>query len=220
MAEETRTIVVVGAHPDDETLGPGGAVARRIREGWEVVVIVLTGGANLLKAGLGITADPSPEEVARTRRDETRRATAILGVKPENVIFLDYGDGSLAQREEEATEQLAALLKEHAPVEVWSLSEYEGHPDHVAASRIARAACAGTGIRLRRYVVSLRYGLKREDIPERFEPEDISEVLPLKRRAVNEFQSHLGMLSKQQEKPLWEDPDRYLRPEEPFIVED
>lgn len=212
------TIVVVGAHPDDETLGCGGAVAKRIKEGWDVVVVVLTDGDQLYSAVLGISTDPSPAEVGRIRQEETRRATRILGVRPRNVLFLGYGDGHLAERADEATADLVRVLQERKPAEVWSLSEYEHHPDHVAASRIAREACAGAGGRMRLlyYIVSLRYGLTLDAIPLEFTGVDVSAYLPLKREAVSEFRSHLGTLSKVQKQPMWKDADDYLRPEEPF----
>jgi len=216
------TIVVVGAHPDDETLGCGGAIARRIDEGHEVVVVVLTDGDLLYSAVLGIHEDPSPQEVARIRRNETLQATRILGLRSENIIFLGYGDGTLAEHEAEATEELARILSERRPAEVWSLSEYEHHPDHVAASRIARAACrrAGGTARLLYYIVSLRYGLSLDAIPLKFSGFDISAYLPLKRQAVQCFRSHLGTLSPAQREPLWKDADRYLQAEELFAAEE
>lgn len=218
-SERSRgTILVVGAHPDDETLGCGGTVARRIKEGWDVVVVVLTDGDQLFSVVLGISTDPSPAEVGRIRQEETRRATRILGVKPRNVLFLGYGDGHLAERADETTADLVRILQEREPAEVWSLSEYEHHPDHVAASRIARAACAGAGgrIRLLQYIVSLRYGLTRDAIPLEFTGVDVSAYLPLKAEAVSQFRSHLGTLSQAQKAPMWKDADSYLQPEELF----
>ena len=212
------TIVVVGAHPDDETLGCGGAVARKVKEGHEVGVVVLTDGDQLYSVVLGIHLDPSPAEVGRIRQEETRRATHILGVKPQNVLFLGYGDGHLAERAEEATADLLRILQERKPEEVWYLSEYEHHPDHVAASRIAREACAQAGgpIRLLQYVVSLKYGVALDTVPLKFAGVDVSAYLPQKREAVSQFRSHLGMLSKAQKEPMWKNADNYLRPDEPF----
>ena len=216
-AKSKGTIVVVGAHPDDETLGCGGAIAKRIKEGYEVAVVVLTDGDQLYSVVLKIHEDPSPKEVARIRQEETRRSTRILGVKPENVIFLSYGDGRLVEAIADATAALTRILEERRPVEVWSLSEYENHPDHVAASRIARDACARVGgIRLLRYIVSLKSGTTLESVPLKFMPLDVSAYLPLKREAVKQFQSHLGMLSKAQKAPIWKDAEAYLKPEELF----
>ena len=165
-ARPKGTIVVVGAHPDDETLGCGGAIARRVQEGYEVRIVVLTDGEHLFTVCLGIDTDPSPDDVARLRKDETRRAAAILGVPRSSVHFLGCEDGGLTAQGTQATEELAGLLREWAPAEVWSLSGYEQHPDHVAACEVVHAAChlAGGGMRRLLYVVSLRQGVCYVDI--------------------------------------------------------
>jgi LmbE family N-acetylglucosaminyl deacetylase len=218
-ARRKRTIVVVGAHPDDETLGCGGSVARRIQEGYEVRIVVLTDGEHLLSVFLGIGSDPSPDDVARLRKEETRRAAAILGVPSSSVLFLGYEDGGLAGQKERATEQLAGLLREWAPAEVWSLSGYEQHPDHVAAAEIVRAACclAGGAMRRLQYVVSLRKGLSLDAVPLRPAGVDVSAYVSVKKQALGVFQSHLGTLSRDQKKPLAESFDQYLVAEEPFF---
>ena len=82
------TIVLFAPHPDDETLGCGGYLAKRIDEGYKVFVVVLTMGEKLFSHVLKIFEDPSPREVCDIRRDETRRATEILGLKNEDLLFL------------------------------------------------------------------------------------------------------------------------------------
>ncbi len=218
MAEGKGTILVVGAHPDDETLGCGGAVARRLSEGHEVVVVVLTPGERLYSVVLGIDADPTPAEMGRIRQEETRRSTRILGVRPDDVLFLSYGDGTLSLHEAEAARDLAAILRERQPAEVWSLSDYEHHADHAAAARIVRSAMeeAGGGARLLYYVVSLRYGLNPDAVPLKFTGLDISAHLVQKREAVHQFRSHLGTLSPAQKAPMWANADNYLHPVELF----
>lgn len=44
MFEGTDTILVIGAHPDDEVLGPGGTVAKHAASGDEVHLLILTEG--------------------------------------------------------------------------------------------------------------------------------------------------------------------------------
>lgn len=218
---EKGTIMVVGAHPDDETLGCGGTIAKSVAEGYRVIVVLLTGGGRLFTHALDMHTDPSPEEVKRLRRDETRSAAGILGVEKEDFVFLDYENGQLTEQKEDAIETVVQLLREHAPEQVWFLNEYEGHPDHVAVNHIVREACAraGAGIKQRQYIVSLRYGLSLEDVPRDFTAVDISEYVPLKREAVSQFQSHLGIISPKQTKPLAQNFDKYLTGEELFIID-
>jgi LmbE family N-acetylglucosaminyl deacetylase len=214
------TVLVVGAHPDDETLGCGGTIARRLDEGCKVIVVVLTGGAKFVEAALGITSDPSPEEVAELRRQETARATGILGVPGLNLHFMDYDDGLLESQADAAVESLLPLLREHHPAEVFHMNPYEHHPDHVASCGIVRRACADAGIepRMWQYIVSLRYGLSLEDVPGGVERIDTSRYRSLKARALLEFQSHRGIFRDKQGKPLVADFDRYATDEELFVV--
>jgi len=92
------TIVLFAPHPDDETLGCGGYLANKIDEGYEVFVVVLTMGEKLFSVMLNIVEAPSPREVCAIRRDETRRAMKILGLKPENLLFLDFEDALLENK--------------------------------------------------------------------------------------------------------------------------
>ncbi len=211
--------MVVGAHPDDETLGCGGAIARRLSEGHEVVVVVLTRGERLYSAVLGIDTDPTPEELGRIRREETRQATRILGVHPGNLVFLDYGDGSLAVREAEAARDLAMVLRERRPAEVWSLSDYEHHTDHAAVARIVRSAMeeAGGGARLLYYVISLRYDVTPDAVPLDFKGVDISAHLAAEARGRPAVPQPLGhALARAESGPCGGNADNYLHPEELF----
>lgn len=221
IGSDKGTILVVGAHPDDETLGCGASLAGKIRAGYDVFICVLTDGRGLLTR-FDIMSDPSPEEVARIRKQETLRATRLLGMKEGDVLFLDYENGKLAEHVEEATEKLARLIRERSPVEVWSLNEYEGHPEHVEAGRIARSAGqqAPGDVRQLQYAVGLKYDLSPEVIDEVFTKVDVTDWLPPKREAISQFRSHLDRLSEKQEAPLWQNADRYLKPYELFVTMD
>jgi LmbE family N-acetylglucosaminyl deacetylase len=70
-------VLVIAAHPDDEVLGAGGTLARHVRAGEEVVVLIL---------GEGVTSRfPTREEAPAADLDrlraDARRANARLGVK-------------------------------------------------------------------------------------------------------------------------------------------
>ncbi len=94
----TRRMLLVLAHPDDETLGFGGTIARYAAEGVEVHLVTATSGQK------GWIGDPyrHPGEAAlgRVRREELRRAAAILGVR--HVYFLGHTDGELDEVDPEA----------------------------------------------------------------------------------------------------------------------
>lgn len=152
MPTETKRLLVAIAHPDDETFGIGGTMARLRREGWGVTVVCATRGE------VGEISDPSlatPETLGEVRERELRAACAVLGV--EDVRFLDYRDSGMPGTPENAdpralynaepaaaVEAFAALIRELRPdlVITWDPSGGYGHPDHLAVHRHATAAFA------------------------------------------------------------------------------
>ena len=90
-------VVILATHPDDETLGCGGLIARRVHEGRRVVVVVITDGRALLRR-FGIAANPSEAEVSAMRKDETRRSVEILGARAADIRFLDFQNERLVAR--------------------------------------------------------------------------------------------------------------------------
>jgi LmbE family N-acetylglucosaminyl deacetylase len=66
------TTLVIGAHPDDEVLGPGGTIARLAREGERVCVLIVTDGSSTQYLG--------DEDKRRRKRGELERCCAVLGV--------------------------------------------------------------------------------------------------------------------------------------------
>ena len=77
MTSTREHLLVAVAHPDDETFGMGGTMARFAAQGWGVTVICATRGE------VGEIADPSlatPETLGAVREQELRRACAVLGV--------------------------------------------------------------------------------------------------------------------------------------------
>ncbi len=96
---ERDRLLVVAPHPDDETIGAAGLLARAASHGLPLEVVILTNGDGYPDAlrNLG-TTDLSPAaflEMGRTRQAETRRALGDLGVRPEQVVFLGFPDDGL-----------------------------------------------------------------------------------------------------------------------------
>ena len=81
------------AHPDDESLGTGGALAKSAAEGVATYLVTATRGE---RGRFGDSTEPPvPELVARAREGELLAAATELGLR--EVSFLDYPDGALAQ---------------------------------------------------------------------------------------------------------------------------
>jgi LmbE family N-acetylglucosaminyl deacetylase len=141
-------LVVVAAHPDDETLGLGAATAQLVASGVDVQVISVSDGGAARPAA-------TPRERTRweiTRRYELCRAARVLGVpKP---VSLGLPDGQLADHEDRIADLLAGTL-DAAPPGVWCAATWrgDGHPDHESVGRAAAKACRRTGATLLEYPV-------------------------------------------------------------------
>ena len=136
---EKRKLMAIVAHPDDESLGLGGTLAKYAAEGVEVSVLMATKG----ERGRFGTAAKSPglDIVGKTRADELLKACAVLGVK--HVRFLGYIDGDLDQAPAESIiEEIALHIRDLQPQIVLSFGPEGayGHPDHIAISQFTTAA--------------------------------------------------------------------------------
>lgn len=123
-------VLVVAPHPDDETIGAGGALARHAERGDRVTVVVATGGERTA-AGAG--------RVVATRQRECRAACATLGLG--EPVLLDLPDGALSAHAGRLGAVLADLGASAATV--YAPSVLDPHRDHRAAN-VALAA-AGLG---------------------------------------------------------------------------
>jgi LmbE family N-acetylglucosaminyl deacetylase len=141
-------LVVVAAHPDDETLGFGAATAQLVASGVDVQVVSASDGGAAVPGA-------APWERTRweiTRRHELCRAASVLGI-PEPVS-LGLPDGQLADHEDGLADLLAGILDAAAPG-TWCAATWrgDGHPDHEAVGRAAARACERTGAALLEYPV-------------------------------------------------------------------
>jgi N-acetylglucosamine malate deacetylase 1 len=126
-----RSVAVLGAHPDDESLGCAGTIALLRHRGASVVAAFATDG----EATRGATTDAG--ETARRRRGEARAACRVLGV--DDVAFWGLPDGGLDRCTSELASHIALLAAGRDGLLMpWFL---DGHPDHEALS--AALAVAG-----------------------------------------------------------------------------
>lgn len=127
------------AHPDDESMGTGGILAKYAAEGVETYLVTATRGE---RGWWGKKADyPGPEAVGNTREKELRAAARILDL--EDVRLLGYVDKELDQADpKEVIGKLVTHLRRVRPQIVVSFGPYGyyGHPDHIAISQFATAA--------------------------------------------------------------------------------
>ena len=139
MTTGTLRLMCVLAHPDDESLGTGGTLAKYAAEGVETFVVTATRGERG-RFGPG-GGRPDPSVVGQTREAELRAATKELGVR--EVSVLGYPDGALDTVDPaRAQEEIAGHLRRVRPhvVITFGPEGAYGHPDHVAISQLTTAA--------------------------------------------------------------------------------
>jgi LmbE family N-acetylglucosaminyl deacetylase len=114
----SKRAIVIAPHPDDETLGCGGTIAKKVSENYEVTIVVMTDGKLAFSSVLGINSNPTPEELESIRKEEVTRAAAILGVPRKNLVFFDFEDRTLKEHEKEAEAEVKSLFEANPPTEI------------------------------------------------------------------------------------------------------
>ncbi len=158
LAQAYERLVVVAAHPDDETLGVGGVIARLAQMGMPIRLIVATAG----ERSHPDATQWQPGALGRVRQDEVAAAIRILAPQA-TITHLGLPDGELAVCEGELKAMVAALLHETDLV----LAPWvdDGHADHDAAGRAVRRAAATVGCRALYYPVWMWHWAVPEQFP-------------------------------------------------------
>ena len=125
--------IVVAPHPDDETLGCGGTLAKHHAAGDRITAIFLTDGGR----GDSLAGGVHGEALVELRESEARAAAAALGIS--DCIFLRNADASL-QCSARTAKQLRAILDSLQPDLVYAPSPFESHRDHREACAIVARA--------------------------------------------------------------------------------
>jgi len=132
-----RRAVVVVAHPDDESFGLGAVLSGLVDDGTSVSVVCLTHGE---ASTLDATSD-----LGSRREGELRAAAAELGI--DSVALFDYADGYLAEVDRSALCVLVDSQLGGADLVVtFDSCGVTGHPDHQAASAVARSVAVLRGL--------------------------------------------------------------------------
>lgn len=170
-------VLVVCAHPDDESVGCGGALRLHARAGDRVDAVFLTSGEG---GGHGEAGH------AATREREARRAAKILGI--EELHFWREPDGRLRARGE-LVRRLAELIASTKCSLLYAPQPDDDHPDHRAAARLVTAARNAAVVR-----PAVRFFEIWSPLGDMDEIVDISEVIDEKRRAIRAYRSQCAVM--------------------------
>jgi LmbE family N-acetylglucosaminyl deacetylase len=138
MTKELKLMCILG-HPDDESLGTGGILARYASQGVRTYLVTATRGE---RGWFGSPEEnPGQEELGRIREKELRAAAGVLGLQEVN--FLDYIDGEYDQADSaEAIGKIVGHIRRVQPdvVVTFDQNGLYGHPDHITISQHTTAA--------------------------------------------------------------------------------
>ena len=140
----------VFAHPDDESFGPGGTLARYAAQGVDVHIVIATDGV----AGSIDSEDRlvGHDNLAQVRAKELDRAVAILGATLHRLPHRDSGmvgtadnqhpDALIQQPVEALTRTLVTLIRQLRPQVIVTHDQHGGygHPDHIMCCMATTAA--------------------------------------------------------------------------------
>jgi LmbE family N-acetylglucosaminyl deacetylase len=160
-------ILVFGAHPDDMEIGMGGTIAKHVRAGDHVFMVV--------------TTIPSQRE---RRREEARRGAAILGAQ---LYFLDVPPEEL-EYNRQLVRQVDALLESFTPDLIYTHWDQDSHQDHNAISRAVISATRKNTCSLLMYEQTIPGGI----VPGGFKAQsfvDISDFIDQKIASIQAHQS-------------------------------
>jgi LmbE family N-acetylglucosaminyl deacetylase len=136
---DTLKLMCILAHPDDESFGMGGTLAKYAKEGVETYLVTATRGERG-RFGEAVVR-PALDVVGKVREAELRAAGTELGIR--EIHFLDYIDKDLDRADPREAQrkivQLIRSIKPHVALTFAPDGAY-GHPDHIAISQLATAA--------------------------------------------------------------------------------
>jgi N-acetyl-1-D-myo-inositol-2-amino-2-deoxy-alpha-D-glucopyranoside deacetylase len=153
--ESSGGVLFVHAHPDDESVGTGGTIARLVAEGVRVDLVTCTDGAEGEIHDPTLDHDEARPRLASIRAAELACSLDALGGGAIRHHMLGYRDSGMIGTEandhpasfwqadvDEATRRLVDIVREARPAAIVSYDENGnyGHPDHINAARIARGA--------------------------------------------------------------------------------
>ena len=145
--DDCHTLLLVAAHPDDETLGLGATAAMLSGRGVTVQLVAVTDGEAAYPDDSG-----GRKELAKVRRDELTAVAEVLGLP--TPVFLRIPDGEVRRHERRLSARLGMMLAGFDRG-TWCAATWrgDGHPDHESAGRAAADAAKRAGARFIEYPI-------------------------------------------------------------------
>jgi LmbE family N-acetylglucosaminyl deacetylase len=202
-----KTVLVVGAHPDDNDFGAGATVAKATRQCAEVRYLIATTGQR------GSSDETmTPERLSDIRKKEQEEAARVLGVC--EVRFLEYVDGELIP-DIRLKEQVVICIRRFRPEIVFTMDPsfyyfkefgFVNHSDHRAIGEATLDASYPLARDLLSFPEHLKAGLMPHKVKEillpSFVPEnanfyvDVTDAFDIKIKALSLHKSQVPDIQK------------------------
>lgn len=136
-AEQTvKSVLAVGAHPDDIEILCGGTLAKYAQQGVKVSMAIATDGA------AGHMVIP-PKELAEIRHQEAQKSADVIGAE---LYWLGFGDERIFE-DLETRMTFVELIRKAKPDVIISHTPQDYHPDHRVVSRLMFDASFMSGLK-------------------------------------------------------------------------
>lgn len=189
------SILIAAPHPDDETLGCGGLVAHCSSAGNAITVLAMTSG------GASHPGDDAwRDELCAIRECEQREALRVLGLVKPDIVRLGLSDGKVDRLKGEirkrVVKKIQNIIRARRIGSLFVPAIDDCHSDHQETAKLFAEAVRG---------LELEYFFNYQIWPPEIRPSqvrnneigftlDISDVLTLKRRAIQKHYSQLRTL--------------------------
>ncbi|WP_445666645.1 PIG-L deacetylase family protein [Fodinibius sp. AD559] len=185
----SKTVLIVSAHPDDETLGAGGTILRHSKQGDDIIWLIVT---NIFEHQ-GFSKQRISE-----RQEEIEQVAERFNF--EDTVKLDYPTMSLSSQDlGELISDISKVVKEYKPEVIYTMNRSDAHSDHRIIFDAVMACTKSFRYPFIREVLMYECISETEFAPalpeKRFQPNcyvDISAELEEKIEIMNIFESEMG----------------------------
>jgi LmbE family N-acetylglucosaminyl deacetylase len=177
----TETILCMAAHPDDEIIGCGGAIAKFSEEGKKVINIIFS---------IGDLSSPwlKKDYIISERRKESKEIDEYIGAT--ETINLGFKDRTIEDelKTDKAKNIVRSLIKKYKPAKIFVHTGTDAHKDHRAVNKIIMDTIESID---RKHEISIFtyevWNVRNELLPRMYV--DISKTFRKKIEAMKKFRS-------------------------------
>lgn len=185
-----KKIIIISAHPDDETLGAGGTLLKHKAQGDEIYWLIVTN----ISESQGFSSDR-----VLSRQQEIEKVSKSFGFT--KTFKLDYPTMTLSSSSiNEIVPKISAIFQEVLPEVVYTLNRSDAHSDHRYISDAVMACTKSFRYPFIKKVLMYECISETEFAPafpeKMFIPNyfvDISEYMETKIKIMNVFESEMGL---------------------------